>query len=227
MSLTINGQEANPIWMLLPLIGFGVQLVLFLWIGRLLKKEIHISNGTRRDLSAADRTKVIVAMALSLLTPLGVMAFLGKIGFLTEAGLKEILLVWLGTWLREFGFVVLLNGIGALILHRRNEKKLAQSVTSEQLEIRPRQNAALSKQLRVMMPVMALAAAAIAAVWLIWFRDQRQMLLIAYAVYLVVGWIWLTWIILRSKKKESPKQEQHDNDENDETGIAPDDGRGI
>ena len=67
------------------------------------------------------------------------------------------------------------------------------------------------------MPVMAGTAVAIAAVWLIWFRDQRQILLIAYAVYLVVGWIWLTWIILRNKKKESPKQEQRKTDGTEET----------
>ena len=132
-------------------------------------------------------------------------------------GLWKGLLAWLGTWLRENGFFVLLSGIGALFLHRRNEKNLEQPDASEQQKIMRRQSETLAKKLRVTMSVMMAAAVAIAAVWLIWFRDQRQILLIAYAVYLVVGSIWLTWIILRSKKKESPKQEQRKTDENDET----------
>ena len=217
MSITINGQEASPIWAILPLVGIGAQLVLLIWIGVLIKKEIDISKGKRSDLSSADRTKIILAMALSFLTPLGFMALLAKSGALVELGIWKSLLAWLGTWLRENGFFVLLSGIGALFLHRRNEKKLAHPDASEQQEKMRRQSDALSKKLRVVMPVMMAAAIAIAVVWLVWFRDQKQILLIAYAVYLVVGWIWLTWIILRNKKKESPKQEQHKTDGTEET----------
>ena len=219
-------REVSPLYVLLPVAGVLLSIVIAILLLLLLKKESEISKGKRSDLSPVDRTKAICFMGLALLSSLLVLLPLAKIG--SFIGLEPVKAAGyaLYTLLRSSGLDLLI-GAAVLVLHRKNEKKLAQPEAPEQQEKQRRQSAALSKKLRVVMPVMAAAAVAIAAVWFIWFREQRQILLIAYAVYLVVGWIWLTWIILRNNKKDSPEQEKKETDENDGSGSAPDDGRGI
>ena len=177
----------------------------------LLRKENQIAKGERNDFSEADRNWEILLMTVPM--ALAVIVLLVSRAADTVG---DFLLLLLSFMLRS-GILLLISGIGALYMHRRNEKEIKQPDAPEQRETERRQSNALSKKLRVVMPVMAGIAIAIAAVWLIWFRDQRQILLIAYAVYLVVGWIWLTWIILRNKKKETPKKEQRKTDGTEET----------
>ena len=183
-------REYSDLYVILPVLGYVISFVLFFWLLKLCMKEKNISQGKRDDFSPADRTKIWIAIGLSVLAVLLQMVPLVGFGRFTNMEPLKIAGYVLIAMLRSSGLPILM-GVVTLHLHRRNETMLTQDNAAELQEETRRAVTEREKQLRVAIPVLAVLSIAIAMVWRFCFPDEKWFPIIAYFIYINAGAFWL------------------------------------
>ena len=183
-------REYSDLYVILPILGYVISFVLLFWLFRLSRKETHISQGKRDDFSPADRTKIWIAIGLSVLAVL--LQMVPLVGFGRFANMEPLKIAGyvLIAMLRSSGLPILM-GVVTLHLHRRNETMLTQDNAAELQDQTRRAVTEREKQLRVAIPVLAVLSIAIAMVWRFCFPEEKWFPIVAYFIYINAGAIWL------------------------------------
>ena len=183
-------REYSNLYVILPILGYVISFVLLFWLFSLSRKETLVSQGKRSDFSPADRTKIWIAIGLSVLAVLLQMVPLVGFGRFTNMEPLKIAGYVLIALVRSSGLPILMGAV-TLHLHGRNEKMLAQDNAAELQEETRRAVTEREKQLRVAIPVLAVLSIAIALVWRFCFPDEKWFPIVAYFLYINAGAFWL------------------------------------